>query len=63
VFLPSIAEGARRLRLEHDLPEGFAVLDQAMSLGCLLEGQLTIDHGAMQRALAHEFDQLIGLRA
>jgi hypothetical protein len=32
-----------------------------VSLGRLLEGQLTIDHGATQRALAHELDQLIEL--
>ena len=47
------------LGLEHDLPEGLALLDEAVCLGRLRERQLAVHHRAAELALRHELDQVI----
>jgi hypothetical protein len=49
----------QRLGLEHDLPEGLALLDEAVCLGRLRERQLAVHDRAAELALRHELDQVI----
>jgi hypothetical protein len=49
----------QRLGLEHDLPEGLALLDEAVCLGRLRERQLAVHNRAAELALRHELDQVI----
>lgn len=56
---PRLPPSRQRLGLEHDLPEGLALLDEAVCLGRLGKGQLAVHNRAAELTLRHELDQVI----